>query len=657
MDLYYSLTKYHLLSMILHKIIYGKNSDSVIYISNLMQNYENVIGNIKKTELFKEVIMFPDKDILNERRRIIGTVSDVAKKIECSYDVTCSKVSNLDKFDNYFLCGDHFPLGIYLNYLGKKYSYFEDGDGQQSVAEMTIEHAIKEKDPFLYPIVVELGLFGRNDNVINRYIDMRSQREGYEDDKAIDFCISDILRTKLSKKNKSDLRIIFDFVQPKITAENSIIFLPQHNVNLGVFTCEQQLYQSSLLLDYFADGYKKYIKPHPSDIFTDYSAFDDVTILDGNYPVELLSLAVNGKFAKGITAWSTSINSLAASLESKVSFTSDIDKNYKLMHRYYAAARLIKEYAVKHRVSHVNILDIGTDNAMLAEFFENCDDLKFDCSFKLYNDAEEYNSLPLTDSLCVCVCDKSELIDNDSVMNIIKNSDRTEFTVFIDSSNDSIFINNAELENFEKISVIEINKKSIAELLCTDDKDEESERIYVYMSDTADRETIEAFSFTKKLALTKMLIEANNYKTSISDEYVKVIYREVKTLEGILSATERRVIAEAEKNTKLIEEHEKDKLYISELEEKVDNLTAIVEATDIDVMLEKLNEYVENNEIQLKELEEITANQEKIIIQRKRMQELNERIKNKNYTIPVDEANSTFSEEPINDDGYQNSKL
>lgn len=39
------------------------------------------------------------------------------------------------------------------------------------------------------------------------------------------------------------------------------------------------------------------------------------------------------------------------------------------------------------------------------------------------------------------------------------------------------------------------------------------------------------------------------------------------------------------------------------------------------------------------------------------MQELNERIKNKNYTIPVDEANSTFSEEPINDDGYQNSKL
>ena len=154
-----------------------------------------------------------------------------------------------------------------------------------------------------------------------------------------------------------------------------------------------------------------------------------------------------------------------------------------------------------------------------------------------------------------------------------------------------------------------------------------------------------------------MLIEANNYKTSISDEDVKVIYREVKTLEGILSATERRVIAEAEKNTKLIEEHEKDKLYISELEEKVDNLTAIVEATDIDVMLEKLNEYVENNEIQLKELEEITANQEKIIIQRKRMQELNERIKNKNYTIPVDEANSTFSEEPINDDGYQNSEL
>lgn len=656
MDLYYALTPYQLLSVVLHKMTLNDNK-AVLYISDIMRNSDQIFTRLKKTKVFENVEIFPDKKILSERHRVATDFSATDFNIQKNNEIVLANCHEMDIYDNYYVCADHFPLGIYYNSCNTPYNFFEEGNGQQSKSDVTIEHTIKETDPFLYPIVVELGLFGRNDNVINRYIDMRSQREGYEDDKAIDFCISDILRNKLSKKNKSDLRIIFDFVQPKITAENSIIFLPQHNVNLGVFTCEQQLYQSSLLLDYFADGYKKYIKPHPSDIFTDYSAFDDVTILDGNYPVELLSLVVNGKFAKGITAWSTSINSLTASLESKVSFTSDIDKNYKLLHRYYAAARLIKEYAVKHRVSHVNILDIGTDNAMLAGFFENCDDLKFDCSFKLYNDAEEYNSLPLTDSLCVCVCDKSELIDNDSVMNIIKNSDRTEFTVFIDSSNDSIFINNAELENFEKISVIEINKKSIAELLCTDDKDEESERIYVYMSDTADRETIEAFSFTKKLALTKMLIEANNYKTSISDEDVKVIYREVKTLEGILSATERRVIAEAEKNTKLIEEHEKDKLYISELEEKVDNLTAIVEATDIDVMLEKLNEYVENNEIQLNELEEITANQEKIIIQRKRMQELNERIKNKNYTIPVDDANSTFSEEPINDDGYQNSKL
>ncbi len=589
MDLYYALTLFHLLKCILHKMFFNKN-EAVLLISTLTVNYKNIIQRIIKTKIFKNVYLIDDVTILSISNRhkeiteenLYYIIDQINNLVEEKIDINLNKVKSL------YICADHFPLGIFLNSKFIKYYYFEDGCGQQSKASLTVE-AMKENNKVLYAIVNHLNLFGRNDHVINRYIDMDAQLDGYEDDKAIDFCVSKIL-LKLTKKQIDDLKYIFDIKQESINVEGKVLFTPQHNVNLNVFTIEQQLQQTALIADYFSKGNNLIIKPHPNDDFCDYSLwFDNVEIIDRKFPSEFLPLIVENKFERILTAWSTSINSLKSISNDYVIFTNKIDTDYPKIHRYYAACQMIKAVGQKEKTFYL----LGVNKALLENILTlngDFDDLKI--SLIIVNSIDE---LPeqISDETAFIVDDLSEFSykEHDMIRELILSS---TYIIFINSENDYFFYNGENMQIVEKMVRWVIKKELLYKLDIYSEIDIEDEDVWSYMDNEDILKRVEEFGYSSNLKYTKMITKTN----MIDDNYVlpnkHIVYRNIKMLEGILKSTEQRVISELGKNKLLVEE-------INELEAK------LVE------MENEIKQYeIKTNKITESELGEIELENEKL---------------------------------------------
>ena len=338
MKLYYGLTLYHVLSCILHKITFNTDKECDLIISSLTVNYENLAKTLKESKIFQNVLILDDKKIVQERikRSSQNETLGVLEKIKNNNVELEKQIKNLEEYKEIYLCADHFPLGIYLNSNKIRYNYFEDGPGQQCKVEQTIESSIKAKNKFLYDIIVYLNLFGRSKNVNSRYIDLAAQVDLKEDGILNqDFSVSKIL-SSLDDNKKNKVLKIFNVSLEKINAKNKVLFLPQHNVNLNIFSIEQQIEQSALLIDYFLSNKKLVIKPHPNDDYTNYSRyFPEAEIIDRKFPIELMIPFTEDKFEIGLTAWSTSIKSISNILQKSIYFTSEIDKDYNNIHLYY----------------------------------------------------------------------------------------------------------------------------------------------------------------------------------------------------------------------------------------------------------------------------------------------------------------------------------
>lgn len=569
MDMYFSLTLYHTLCVVLHKLNFNRNTDSVLFLSSSSVNSQVLKTNLEKLHIFKRIYIlkesFPNpnqikcKDDIGHVRLLIDHYVDMFEK-----NVPCSLLN----FETRYICADHFPLGIYLNRKGLSYNYFEDGCGQMSRVDETIQTM---NVPHLKTIVEQLKLFGRNDNVQKRYINFGFQKEGYiPTEKDVDFPVAKLL-DQLEQAQKQTIKTTFGVPDINITdAEQSVLFCPQHNVNLGVFTLEQQLYQTALLLDYFADGANVYIKPHPNDVYTNYNGLGKrVNLIQGFFPSELLPVCVEGKFQKGITAWSTSIYSLGAILNKTVSFTSDIDNDFYRLHRYYAACQMLHAIVTKKTM----VYTFGANNAILQNMLTEvkcCNTCSawiettavgFDRTAEFDFDSEPYGIL-IDDLTGYDI----RLIDE--MRKKMFHSD-AEFIIFINSKNDCVFFDGINFEIFGQMTRWVIQKTFLYEPEIFSEIDNREEDIWIYMKNRKQQETISGLSYVKELPYSKMIIRANMANDGYAAPPADVLYRNMKMLEGILTATEQRVLSEIEKNKTLAAEAVELHNKVEELSEKL----------------------------------------------------------------------------------------
>lgn len=358
MNLYYALTNYHLLCCILHALKYHTGENNVLYLSRWHPDCIEMIDNLKKSNIFSRVELFDEVDSPSGNKKIDS------KQINCDINEIVSKIPinfisdvNLSKEVN--IAGDHYCCSIYLVNKKINYNYFEDACGILSDENRLLRY-LKNSDYSRYQIIKKLKLPGNHSYILKRFGNLKQQQVGYFNKKDIDFSIPEILK-EISDDDIS--RIINIFSKEKIKVpDNAVLFLTFHYVTMQLLNLEEQKLLYLLLVDYFCNDKNLIIKPHPSDIQPNYSEwFPDSIVLPRKMPSELLPILNSKKFLRALTAYSTSITLLKDYCGDVISFSSNIEKNFYSINKYYFVLQLLNNYLT----SDYEIFALGVDDSII----------------------------------------------------------------------------------------------------------------------------------------------------------------------------------------------------------------------------------------------------------------------------------------------------
>lgn len=414
MILYYGMTNYHILSILVHKILFKKDQKTNLYVSEvLINNQPELLVQLEKSNFFENVKIFreavwPTEPITKkEEKQIINKiVSDTEKQIG----------NEIKKYKEIYVCGDQDAFGLYLINNRIKYSYFEEACGVLADHEILFK-CIRKQNSIKYKIIKEFPVCGESKYVINRYGYLKSNQVNSKDK---NFYVKELLK-KLSTKDIKRILTIFDVKKISSTTKEYDLLLTWSYYNMGYMSLENQKKLFTLLVDYFHhEENRLVIKPHPSDVQNEYREwFHDAVILNGHMPSELLPYCCDKKFKNGITNWSTSVFSLGDILENIVNFDVRIDETFYEIDSYYFVVRFLDDTKTSKKKSVIlyNINDILL-NRMLNRYFpkyekyytisvvEKCDykgdDLYIvhDEDQKINKDAKVININSLSDHRC-----------------------------------------------------------------------------------------------------------------------------------------------------------------------------------------------------------------------------------------------------------------
>lgn len=532
MILYHAITNYHILCCILHKIIYNNDKECILYISSINKDKQKLTENIKKTNIFKNVEIYKEYNFgkIQKNKNFSSIINEISNHTKKNINI---KLNDIEEFN---ICGDQYSLGLYLIYNKKKYNYFEEACGILSKSEI-VKNNVKNISQKQYEITKLLKAYGESDFVKTRYGDLSQQKEDYHNEKDKDFSIKNILK-QMPKKDIKRIINIFQGEKYLNINDNTDLLLTQHFINMGFMKYNEQKNLYTLLVDYFSKTNNLVIKPHPSDIHGLYKEwFPNSIIINRTMPSELLPYCFDVSVERGITASSTAILGLENVKES-ICFNDDIEKLYPNINRYYIVLKILLK--ILNKDEEVYLMGCYKD------FFINLAKSKkiklpemIELEQILYGKKQDKRKIFIVDNLNLL--SKTPRADFSKFQHKLKKDD---IVIYINSNNKAYFYSENHFSKIKNIVPITINKKALR-----DDVEErllEEELLYFYSSNDSVREVITNMKETIKLENTGIELEVNQ-KERI----------EIKTLEGILKATEERLLEEIKKNKKLRKENEK----------------------------------------------------------------------------------------------------
>ena len=522
MNLYYAVTNYHLLCCILHAIKYHAKEDNILYLSCWHPDNEILIKQLKKTNVFSRVELFQEvafpsgnKKISNKQMEI-----DIKKIIEC---IPKKFIEDVSKSTEINIAGDHYCVSVYLEKNKIIYNYLEEACGVLSDEERLMK-IIRNIDYSRYQIMKKLKLPGNHSFIKTRYGDLNHQLDGYSNNKDVHFSVPDILGT-LSKKQLKDIVKVFseeEFEIPK----SSTLLLTFHYVNMNLLDLESQRYLYSILLDYFFKGNKVVIKQHPSDVQPDYHKwFPRALILPRKMPSELLPFLSENKFTRALTSYSTSIFSLKSYCNDVVSFGMYIEKQFKLIHKYYFILNMLKEISNKE---DYKIIGLGLDDSIVKNILKEYDINNL--NINLVSNISDINK----EKKKIIVIDEYEL--DESVLEIIDSNNVIFWINEVKFMEFSFKYLNNKFDNFSSILLI---KEVIDSSKCVG-SDLTDEIIPYYCCNAEFFSQFYRFKFEKKLENCNMNIklELNEIKGILKfQEEIKQLYIDKNSLEETIEKT------------------------------------------------------------------------------------------------------------------------
>lgn len=523
MVLYFAVTNYHILSSLLHKLVYHRKDKAVLLIPNQHTDFYQLQKQISLSRIFDKVVGFnepyiPRKagDITNQE--INEAIDARIKFIEQDFPV------DLWDFEKLYVYADHYAFGVYLVKKHIPYFSFEDGVGRLSKNSLAKDY-IRYFDPVLAEIMIKLKLGGENEYVLARFGDLKKQSRGYQNPKDIHFSAEEELE-KLSVEERNKIIEIYGKDKIHLGRNPAALLLTQHFINLGMMSFDEQSAIYSLMIDYFCPDMDLYIKVHPSDVQGLYSQwFPQARIINRSIPSELIKYLVNRKFDLGLAASSTSILNMGGSLNQSICLNPEFEKTYKSMNRYYMALAFIKKI-INRDDRHIYTAGVNiTQLKYLAQIVKV--DLPRIVEINRYPASKEGRKIVLIDDVL-----KSKGL-REKYLNYYKSMGRKDVIIYFNSEEMSLFYDEKSQSLQKDVLPLTIRKENLVSSSLHHQL--EDEIMHIITSDNKIKLILKAMKESRKLKNSGIKISVDQSKDF-----------EIKFLQASLKAAEARNIELAE---------------------------------------------------------------------------------------------------------------
>lgn len=345
MIIYYTVTSYHILKSALHKLIYHKEEQAVILIPSFLVKMPYGFVNKEANDIFDKVIIYgwETETYSNSPKDVFADIKKTLEK-ELGENWFCeTEEINVFQASYYF--------GSFLATEKIRFNWFEDADGRFSDPCHVME-IDKRIAPERFMLAEKLGLYnGENVWINKKYISFKNQKQGIDKNYFMDFDTNEAL----SKVDIVPLLKLFGVHSDKINIPSkSVLVLSQHFCNLGIMSEESQVDMYRQLVDYYLSGYQVFIKVHPSDKVKYDKYIQNITILDADYPSELLKYVCNRKFALAITVSSTGIDNAEEIADRQIKLNDEYVCTFVDHDLYYFVCHVIKTFP-NHKVVAMGI--------------------------------------------------------------------------------------------------------------------------------------------------------------------------------------------------------------------------------------------------------------------------------------------------------------
>lgn len=331
MILYQALSSYQILECILHRQVFYREKKAVLILGNYITERMPWYRELESRGFFDQIFLFRFGGYKGTEEEILCQVAEEYKK-------TIPYAP--EEFENLLIAGIHTYLQAWFISREISFEMFEDGSGALS-RPWILADIHKKSSPARYALIEKYHLYDHESPWITRkYCDMKAQLPGFSDEKAQDFQVLETFRG-LSLKLQENIRSLFRLPHRQ-GGEEEVLLLTQQFANLGQLSLEEQKSIYQHIFTYYLEGKKVLIKPHPDDILYYSRLFPHTRILKDSFPSELLPFVFEKLPRTLCTVSSTGVNQIRQEFLDTLIFNALYEKSFHQDGSYYTALCLAK---------------------------------------------------------------------------------------------------------------------------------------------------------------------------------------------------------------------------------------------------------------------------------------------------------------------------
>lgn len=331
MIVYYTVSTYHILRSMLHKLNHRKNEDAILMVPSRFLDLPN---GIKNGSAVFEKIIFYDWEFV----RFENYPNDVYEYIHSIMEENLGEgyIDRIEEF-NVFYAARFF--GGFLADNGVHFNWFEEADGRYidyTPPMLDDKRMHRER----YENAVRLGLYtADNDCIDTIYLSIDDNLGVCECGKIRNFDVN----TELRALDSIDISKVLDFwgVESNVKIPpGAALLLSQHFCNIRIMSFEEQVLMYQMFIDYFLDGKTLFLKMHPSDNVPYCEFIEGITDIKAHYPAELLQFVIENRFSVVAAVSSTGVLNLKNISDRQFCINQDFTHEFRNSDKYYFIYKL-----------------------------------------------------------------------------------------------------------------------------------------------------------------------------------------------------------------------------------------------------------------------------------------------------------------------------